>query len=336
MNLEVLIPSLLLPAPLHKLISPPKAPALERLLARANRQYETAPSADAWLCARWGMKAPYPIAPLFAKQDGLDLANEGWMFAEPVHLVADRDRVKLYPARLLELKIDESAALIDKLNAHFADRGLRFYAPTADRWYVCCAPAEIPITTPANAVQTGSLADFQPESQGLLNWRSLQNEAQMLLFDHPVNTARDASGKPVVSGVWFWGGGELPALTKPAYDRVAADPGLAAALAEQSGVDSLSLPLSWPALQSLRGTVLVVMDTCAAAAADGDLPAWESEVARLDREWFQPIAQGISQGPIRELVIHVPDGARTSSFRLTRRNHLLTFWRSTKPLSTYA
>ena len=334
MNLDVLIPSLLLPAPIQTLFPPPTVPAIERLFARADRRVEGTPAGSSWLCNCWGVAAPYPIAAILAEHDGLDTLNEGWMFAEPVHLLPDRDRLKLFPARFLELNAVETAALVSALNSHFADRNLHFYAPTPARWYLRCAPSEIPDTTPPDAARIGSLSDFQPKSTGKMDWRSVQNEAQMLFFAHPANEAREASGKPGVSGVWFWGGGVLPELKKPAYDRVVTSLPLAAQLAKKTGIEVQAL--SWHSIQSAQGNVLAVLDSCADFAANADFPAWGREIERLDREWFLPMSQALDKGAIRRLCFHLPDAERTLSFHLTRRDQLLRFWRTAKALSRYA
>ena len=334
MNLDVLIPSLLLPAPIHEMFPPPVIPALEKLLARAESKPEPAPSAAPWLCKRWGVAAPYPIAPLLAAYDGLNTTNEGWLLAEPVHLVPDRDRLTLFPGRSLALEAAETATLIGILNSHFADRHLQFFAPTTERWYVRCATAEIPDTTPPNVTRFGSLADFQPKSRGTLDWRSLQNEAQMLLFGHPINEAREAAGKPLVSGVWFWGGGVLPELKKPAYDRVVANPGLVTQLATMSEIDAQAL--SWHSVDSAQGNVLVVIESLAALASGQDNSAWNRELERLDHEWFLPISRALAKGAIERLSLYLPGPECAGSFHLTRRDQLLRFWRGAKPLSTYA
>jgi len=338
MNLDVLIPSLLLPAQIHTLFPPLTVPALERLLSRADSRAEGAHVASTWLCERWGIGAPFPIAPLLAEYDGLDASREGWMFAEPVHLIPDRNRLKLFPAGFLEISAAETVELVTALNAHFADRHLEFFAPapTAQppRWYVRCPSAEIPATTSPAAARSGSLADFQPQSTGALNWRALQNEAQMLFFGHPVNEAREAQGKPVVSGVWFWGGGALPDVQVPAYDHVAASGALAAALAKKSAIELR--PPAWPSIQSARGNVLAVIDSCAELAGNADFSAWGAEVERLDREWFLPISNALAKGAIERLSLHVPDLAGTRTFHITRRGQMLRFWRAAKPLSRYA
>lgn len=338
MNLDVLIPSLFLPAQLRTQFPPPAVPALERLLARADRQVESASGTSSWLFQRWGLAAPFAIAPLLAEHDGLDASNDGWMFAEPVHLIADRHRLKMFPAGFLEVSAAETAELISTLNVHFADRQLQFHASAStampQRWYVRCAPSEIPATTSPEAARSGSLADFQPMSMGTLNWRSLQNEAQMLFFGHPVNEAREEAGKPTISGVWFWGGGALSTIRKPSFESVVANSALAIALAKKSGIGVL--PLSWEAVRPAEGNVLTVIESCSEFAGNADFPARARELERLDREWFLPISQALAKGTIRRLSIHAPDSKCTQSFHLTRRNQLLRFWRAAIPLSTYA
>ena len=338
MNLDVLIPSLLLPAPVHTLFPPLAVPALERLLARADTQVALTPAGSNWLCERWGVAAPHAVAPLLAEYDGLETLNEGWMFAEPVHLIPDRARLKLFPAGFLKLSAAESAELISALNSHFADRHLQFFAPVPDalpqRWYVRCSPSEIPATTPPGAAHIGSLADFQPTSTGTMDWRSLQNEAQMLFFGHPVNEAREANGQPAVSGVWFWGGGVVPGVQKPAYGLVAASLALAVALAKKSAID-VRAP-AWESIQSAHGNVLAVIDSCAVLAGNADFSAWAHEVERLEREWFVPLSKALASGAIKRLSLHVPDAGGTRTFHLTRRDQLLRFWRAAKPLAHHA
>ena len=334
MNLDVFIPSLLLPVPIHKLVVPPVIPSLERLLARADRRFEVTPTGSSWLCERWGVTAPYPIAPLLADYDGLATSDDGWMFAEPVQLIPDRDLLKLVPGRLLGLTRDETAEFISELNGHFADRHLRFFAPTPDRWYVRCVPEEIPDTTPPNGTRFGSLADFQPQSVGNMDWRSLQNETQMLFFGHRVNEAREATGKPTVSGVWFWGGGVVPRLKKQTYDRVIASSALASQLAKKTRIDLQ--PLAWDSIQSAQGKVLVVIESCADFVRDGDLPAWGRELERLDQVWFLPMSQALGKGTIQRLRLYLPGDDYVQSFRITRHNQLLRLWRAAKPLASYA
>jgi hypothetical protein len=67
------------------------------------------------------------------------------------------------------------------------------------------------------------------------------NELQMLLHSHTVNLARDDEARPVVNGLWLWGGGTLTSATAP-FDLIAADDFLTRALAQQSGVTPIATP----------------------------------------------------------------------------------------------
>ncbi|MEP7156848.1 MAG: hypothetical protein ABI905_13805 [Betaproteobacteria bacterium] len=336
MNLDVLIPSLLLPAHLQSLIQPPVVPALERLLARADRRAGVALDAATWLGERWGVSVPYPIAALVAAHDGLQTGEGGWMFAEPVHMAADRDAVKLFPGRL-ELTGQESQEMITSLNAHFSTDGLEFFSPVPGRWYVRCDRDEIPATVSPEVARLAPLSENQPKSHGKLNWRALQNEAQMLLFSHPVNAAREAAGKNTVNGVWFWGGGVAPQIARTVptgYDLVLTDTPLASQLAVASGIPLL--PALFASLKSAKGNVLVVLDRCEQAMGERDLDEWSRELGELDRQWFQPIAAALATGTISRLNIHTPGAAKPMSFHLTRTQQWLKFWRSTPSLGSYA
>ena len=333
MNLDVLIPSLLLPAPMHKLGPPPNLPALERLLARADRRVEATQAGSSWLCERWGLTPPYPLAAMLAEFDGLDALRKAWMFAEPFHHSPEQKWQKLSPARLLELTTSESAEIIAALNTNFSDRGLMFFAPTPARWYVRCEPGEIPVTMSIAKASFGSPLDFQPKSTGSLNWRAIQNEAQMLIFAHPVNAAREIAGKPLISGVWFWGGGVRPALNKPSYDRVVTDAPLAAQLAKNSGIDVR--PLTWSSVQSADGNVLAVIDACENLARDVDFLKWKPALERLDRDWFQPISDALRAGRIERLSLYAQIAECTHVFSLSRRDLSMRFWRTNKPLASY-
>ena len=340
MNLDVLTPSLLLTS-LPESTPPPRLPALERLLARANRQVDVVPAGFSWLFERWGVAAPYPFAPVLAEYDGLDVSREGWMFAEPVHLMANRDRLTMFSSSFLEISAAETHALISTLNSHFSDRHLPFFAPSSSttssasrRWYVRCAASEIPDTTPPNTARTGSLVDFQPVSPGAMNWRSLQNEAQMLFFNHPVNEVRELAGKLAISGVWFWGGGVLPKLIRPAYDRIVTSSALAIQLAKKSELEVQ--PLVWNSIQSAHGNVLAVLESSAEFTGNAFSPPEEIVLRQWDLDWFSPISQALTAGNIQHLNIVMHGHDTTHSFQITRLGQMLRFWRAAKPLSSYA
>lgn len=330
MKLDVLIPALFLPAPLMQSLPPPAVPALERLLARATAA--TAPPADlaAWLAARFALTPRDALAPVLAAADGLSANDGGWLLAEPVHLEADRDSLVLSTADSLAIAASEAAALVDALNAHFAQDGLRFHLGAPGRWYAQCAPGEIPMTFAPAEARRGRMIERMPQSSGALNWRAMQNEIQMLLFAHPVNQAREERRQPTINGVWFWGGGAMPTLAHPRYDALAAEDPLARALAKRAGIDPVT-----PAHAAIAGhdRVLAVLDGPLRHADAGDFPGWSAELERLDREWFAPL---LADRRLESLALHVADGERARVFTLTRTQRRWRFWRGVKPLAAHA
>ncbi|MBL8523497.1 MAG: hypothetical protein JNN20_07410 [Betaproteobacteria bacterium] len=303
-------------------------------MARANRHVEAGADAGTWLVRRWGMAEPAAIATLLAAFDGIDVGNDGWLLAEPVNMVADRDRVTMWPSRFLDLDDGEAAALVTSLNTHFAADGLRFHAPTPTRWYVRCEPDDVPVTTPPAKARLAPLADVQPTSTGKINWRSLQNESQMLLFNHPVNETRAQAGKPVVSGVWFWGGGVAAKTQTPPYELVAADAALPRALARQSAIQTTAL--AWPDIVNVRGNVLAVITSPAEAIDSTNLERWSRELAKLDRDFFTPVSVALASGQIDTLTIYAPDDERTAVLSIRPRDLRFRFWRRDKPIAAYA
>lgn len=323
MNLEVHIPHLIVPKPFSGLISTPHVPHLEKLLARADRTVIERPEGFEAVSEQWGLKPPYAMAPVAAQQDGLPAHEQAWLFAEPVNLSLQRDWLKLAPARMLDITANEAVTLIEALNHHFREDGLTFFSGTADRWYVQCDPSEIPTTTPTERTKFDPASkNCQPQSHGNIQWHAIQNEAQMLLHSHAVNAAREAAGKPVINGVWFWGGGTLPMLAKPPFDAVIANNPLVHHFAKQTDIGAL--PFALESLQQLLGNGLLVIEDAA------------TMIEELDRTWFQTIAQFLRAGTISRLHIVTSSAGVEQQFALSPRNFFWRRWRQTKPLSSYA
>jgi len=205
--------------------------------------------------------------------------------ADPVTLVAGRDNVRL-EAAVTDLDASESSALLATLNAHFRDDGVQFVAPQPDRWFVHADIAPALRTRPLAAALGRTLRDLLPSGADAGRWRRWQDEIQMLLFEHPVNTAREHAGRGIVSGVWLAEGGTRPAAaaTNVANVRTLAEAGIAHALAAFAGAPAQSLPVSLDAaLRAGDAPAIVVayertppLDTVERALAG---PAWRALVA---------------------------------------------------------
>ena len=159
-------------------------------------------------CATLGLDRDAPVAALMAAGVGLAAADDYWLKADPVTLVPGRTNVAL-AGRVDDLDADEAGELLTALNAHFHDDGLVFVAPRPDTWLAHIAASPELVTTPLARAQRGDLSVELPRGAAGPQWRRWQDEIQMLLHSHPVNSAREARGVAPANAVWFWGGGRL-------------------------------------------------------------------------------------------------------------------------------
>jgi hypothetical protein len=127
-----------------------------------------------------------------------------WLFATPVNMLLGRDSYFLTDPDTTPMSNEESAALIESLNAHFDGFGVRFYLVN-DIWFLGLDKDPEITTTNIELVKNQDIADHFPQGEGELAWHQLQNEIQMLLFSHPVNQAREAQGLLVINSLWCYG-----------------------------------------------------------------------------------------------------------------------------------
>ena len=138
------------------------------------------------------------------QQAGNLTGNAFWMFALPVHLILQRDTYSLAePAHLL-LDDDEIKALSITLNAHFNCDGYEFFWHK-NQWLLKMIKNPHIETKPPQLAVNKDIRGFLPTSKGAQNWASFINEVQMLLFEHPVNVARENGKKPTVNSLWCYG-----------------------------------------------------------------------------------------------------------------------------------
>ena len=168
-----------------------------------------------------------------------------------------------------------------------------------------------------------------------MRWRSLINEVQMLLFEQPVNVARELRGEAPINSVWPWGGGALPAESNRPFDQVWANDALASGLAMASKAPNQALPAhadAWLA-QAQSGSHLLVLDSLRPASCYGTPHEWRDRLALLEQHWFVPLEQALRNGEI-ELTLHVPTPSGSLSFTVTR-SRLWKLWRRQRPLIHY-
>ena len=306
MKFDVFLPSLLVSPDWFADSAIARLPAIETLLARG-ASHVTGEWPNVLLAAFGAVDA---IAACSAIGDGFDADSRGWMFAEPVHLQADRDALKLFPASHLDITAIEAAQLTDALNENFADRDLFFSRGASGCWYVSCSLDELPQTTPIRHAQRGALMEKLPRSSGKISWKAIQNEAQMLLHAHPINAAREASAKMTINGVWFWGEGrhsDTAIGSKPSIGAVFGDTSLARGLAKWAGAGYAPLAdLTLADSASLADHNVLIINSLDILHARGDINAWRDTAHQLDAEIFAPLLASLRSGAIDEVVLTLP------------------------------
>lgn len=153
--------------------------------------------------------APLPWAARQAAADGIDVGTAAWGLVTPAHWRVGADAIHLADPRALELDEATSRALFDAVHPLFDSEGfvLQWGAPL--RWYAAHADLAALPTASLDRVVGRSIDRWLPAERGARTVRRLQNEAQMLLYTHPINREREAAGTMTVNSFWLSGCGVL-------------------------------------------------------------------------------------------------------------------------------
>lgn len=218
--------------------------------------------------------------------------------ADPVYQQLDINQAVLADRSVLALQADEAAAIVDDLNRHFAQDGVRFQCATGDRWY-CLLPRALQVTTIPPGSATGrnvSLTMTKGRDAGV--WRGWLSEIEMLLYAHPVNQQRAAQGLPAVNSLWLWGEGSANqvSLSKPGA-TVFTDHFYTRSVADYLACHCQ--PLEAFSASRLGHNTLIVDDRLTAALATGDAAGYESLLQHYESAIFQPLASaGQTSAPL--------------------------------------
>ncbi len=344
MHCHLLIPTLFPPGantpendPLHGA----HAPALESMLARGKPAHSPESEMESWLCERFGIPSQpgypssYPIAPLGLLAEGIAPEGAAWIRSDPVFLTVERDQLILAEASSLPVDAQEAQALIATLNQHFSEDGLEFVAASPKSWYLRLSRLPAIATRSLHEVAGQNIHAYLPTGADARQFRSLLNEAQMLLFGHPVNLAREQRGLPPVNSIWLWGEGILPQTAMKNFDHIWSADSLATGLSLLSGAVSHPLPAGADDFLSQKndGKNLIVLDQLRTAWHNDDPFIWREQLAALDKNWFAPLKRAVLKGKL-QLTLHAPSSSGTSSFAV-RRQSLLRFWLPKRRLIHY-
>lgn len=289
--LQLIVPSLFQADALLDLLGAARLAGLDTLLFRGRHEPLASDSLEGLLCQELGIarQQDWPIAPIAMTQAGGEAGEGYWLRADPVHVRIERDRLILQ--EIPGADPDEERMLCAALSEHFAaDFSLQFLRPGA--WVLRTNGRPDITTTPLSQAASQHLEPLLPAGSEALAWRTLLNEAQMLLFQHPLNQAREARGEPVINSVWLWGGGSLPARRQHSSRAVLCAHEDWRALADFAGAASRGLPAKWS--RDIADNALIILDEPHRRLRRGDLSGWLQAMQQVEANWLGPLlAAGI-------------------------------------------
>ncbi len=156
-----------------------------------------------------------PLAAWRAQADGIDVGDLAWGELTPAHWHAGRDQVTLSDPAALDLQPDEARTLFDALRPLFVDEGFAFEWGSPGRWYLAHPSLATLRTASPDRVVGRNIDPFLPYDRGARLLRRLQQEVQMLLYQHPLHDERVAAGRLPMNSFWLSGCGVLQPATGP-------------------------------------------------------------------------------------------------------------------------
>ncbi|MDA8257371.1 MAG: hypothetical protein M0Z99_17380 [Betaproteobacteria bacterium] len=305
-------------------------PAFTTLLGRGALRRLPPQDTAAILAASTGLAAPLPAAALRRLALREHPGDADWLCLDPVRLRFDQRSLLVDDPRQLQLSEAEAAALAAALAPTFAALGeLEVISPGA--WNL-----RLKITAPAFqdlSQATGRSASPLPSHPDYAPWRHALNEAQIILHAHPVNQARQASGRPLVNSLWPWGGGRLPQSAGSPHGMLWSSDPVAHGIARLLGIDAAPPPAGFAG--SSAAAPLAMINALEHPARSGDALAWCEQLARFEADWLAPARDALQAGRLDALRLLAP-GELGSAELLVRRRNLWKFWRKPGALTGLA
>lgn len=136
--------------------------------------------------------------------------------------VAGRGEVKkLGPQLMMEddtaggIETEEARELIDALNEQLGSEVIQFYPGVGHRHLMVWVNGKARATCYSPSEALGKpLGEFLPTGEGAEILRQLMEASLMILRDHPINDERREAGLRPANGLWLWGQGKAPKLSK--------------------------------------------------------------------------------------------------------------------------
>ncbi len=132
---------------------------------------------------------------------------QAWM--TPCHWQIGMDQVVMLDPASLFLSDDESQQLLQAMQPFLQEDGLQATWHSALQWHVQGELLADLACASLDRVIGQNIKPWMPDSPAARPLQRLQSEMQMLLYNHPVNNARDARRQISVNSFWLHGAGTL-------------------------------------------------------------------------------------------------------------------------------
>lgn len=194
-----------------------------------------------------------------ANAEGLQAQRAYWWCLDPLTLVADM-RTVVATDSPLDLGRGELSQIQTAISECLPP-GLRCVCSEYKQIYLCVDEPWSAKTVPTSAVIGSSIDPHLPSGKDAQMMIRYMHEWQMVLHSLPFNLERQSQGLVPVSGLWLWGGGELPTIEQTPWDMVVTNDYFVYELALLAGLpairvegDLVNLDLS----KFKKGSVLVI------------------------------------------------------------------------------
>ncbi|MDI1298063.1 hypothetical protein [Methylotenera sp.] len=316
----------------HELASLQSASALARLLSKACVAQVGVPL-EALTCQQLGLneEGDWPIAAISAAADGLVIGDSYWLRADPVHFVMQRDCFSLSEPAPLYVKPAHAVLMVASLNTHFAQDGLLFCIGKSGAWYLRADKAAQITTTLPSVAMDKNVHHFMPQGVDAAKWKSILNEVQMLLHDHPTNEARESSGELVVNSVWLSGGGVMPTFKALQHnvELMFANDVLNQGLATWAKIAYQPVPINLDEiLQSTAQHVRLALPQSNHSQTS------QSNTNYFDETWFAPLFTAFKSKQIEQLTLNLGFYEKCLVV-VIKPLDVYKFWRKAKPIMQY-
>lgn len=272
----------------------PAAPQLQALVRRLGTQGRILARDDALatplelaLAQAHALPAQQGQLPWAAFETGTVGQACAWL--RPSHWQIGMDQVHVLDPDELALDEAESRALMDTVQGLLREDGLELTYVRSDAWLATGARLQ-GLRTPslARALQQPLSPDAlqqSPDPKARAWLQRLMGELQMLIYNHPVNDAREQTGRWPVNAIWIDGAGQLdaphPARPGVHVERRLRSLGPADADLRQQAWQAIDQAFGAPLLAAARAGRPVRLSLCGAGQAItlGPAQGWSQKLA---------------------------------------------------------